>query len=48
MHDFARGNLADAGKTFPRAMDLVIAAAEGFVTFHFKISLVFEAELQFN
>jgi len=48
MHDFAGGNLADAEESFPRPVDLVIADPEGFVTFHFKISLVFEAELQFN
>jgi len=48
MHDFTGGHLPDAGKTFPRPMDLVIAASDGFVTFHFKIALVFKAELQFN
>src|SRR5438046_5256339 len=43
MHYFAGGNLLDAGKTFPRLVDLVIAEPEGFFTFHFKISLVLES-----
>src|SRR6478672_1265975 len=41
VHDLAGRSLADAGETFPGAMDLVIAEAWRRVTFHFKISLVF-------